>query len=104
MSPHDDDNDNNDDDDDDDNWSSNNYFSQFYNASSNLPNDKKKLNERDYEEIYYHFDTVAQDVLLANANLLLVPPEPGKIYTFVLFFVLIFEQISYLIHQNSRAL
>lgn len=76
MSPLDDDSDNNDDDDDEYNWSSNNYFSE--NASSKLPNAKKKLNERDYEEIYFHFDTVAQDVLLANANLLLVPPEPGK--------------------------
>jgi hypothetical protein len=74
MLPQDDNDEENDNDDDNDWWSSNNNFlSQYFN------NKGKKLNEREYEEIYYHFDTVAQNVLLANANLLLAPPEPGKL-------------------------
>ena len=51
MLPQDDNDEENDNDDDNDWWSSNNNFlSQYFN------NKGKKLNEREYEEIYYHFD------------------------------------------------
>ena len=34
--------------------------------------------ERDYEEIYYHFDDYAQDVVMANPGRFIAPPEPGE--------------------------
>lgn len=39
---------------------------------------KPARDERDYEEIYYHFDDYAQDIILANADKFLDPPEPAE--------------------------
>ncbi|KAL9187188.1 hypothetical protein ACHAXT_010908 [Thalassiosira profunda] len=39
-----------------------------------------KYDERDYEEIFYHFDDYCQDIILSNASKFLLPPEPAEDY------------------------
>mmetsp|Transcript_10604 Transcript_10604/g.23440 ORF Transcript_10604/g.23440 Transcript_10604/m.23440 type:complete len:405 (-) Transcript_10604:101-1315(-) len=40
----------------------------------------KKYSERDYEEIYYHFDDYSHDIILSNASKFMTPQEPAGHY------------------------
>ncbi|KAL3816242.1 hypothetical protein ACHAXA_002188 [Cyclostephanos tholiformis] len=56
-----------DDDDDDDDKYHNHHHHHHY-------------DERDYMEIYHHFDDIAQDVVMANASKFISPAEPAEQY------------------------
>jgi len=52
--------------------------SSYYGGGHN--NRHATYDEKDYEEIYYHFDDYSQDIILANASKFMTPPEPAEHY------------------------
>ena len=54
--------------------------SQYY--SSNDRSGRQKYTEKDYEEIFYHFDDYAQAIIMANATRFIDPTEPAEHYEY----------------------